>query len=81
VLLTVGNIVNAYDLTLREPPRLVLNQDQSEKTLEEAERVMIIQVLKKAKGNVTVAAQKLGITRDTLRYRMQRHDLKRESYA
>jgi two-component system, NtrC family, response regulator AtoC len=81
VLLTVGTIVNAHDLTLREPPRLVLDQNQSEKTLEEAERVMIIQVLKKAKGNVTVAAQKLGITRDTLRYRMQRHDLKRESYA
>jgi two-component system, NtrC family, response regulator AtoC len=81
VLLTVGDLVMAGDLTLREPPRLVSDQHSGTKTLEDAERAMIIQVLKGAEGNVTVAARTLGVTRDTLRYRMQRHALKRDSFA
>jgi two-component system, NtrC family, response regulator AtoC len=81
VLLTVGDLVMAGDLTLREPPRLVSDQHPGTKTLEDAERAMIIQVLKGAEGNVTVAARTLGVSRDTLRYRMQRHALKRDSFA
>lgn len=81
VLLTVGDVVMVEDITLREPPRLVTGLQQGTRTLEDAERAMIVQVLKGADGNVTVAARTLGVTRDTLRYRMHRHSLKRDSFA
>jgi two-component system response regulator AtoC len=80
VLLTVGDVVMAEDITLREPPRLVSGSQQGSKTLDDAERALITQVLKEAGGNVTVAARALGVTRDTLRYRMLRHALKRNSF-
>ncbi len=47
-------------------------------TLEEAERLMIRQALDDTAGNVSEAARRLGVTRTTLRYRMQKHGLSRE---
>jgi DNA-binding NtrC family response regulator len=43
--------------------------------LEGWERAMIVQALKEADGNQTRAAQRLGISRDTLRYRLKKHGL------
>lgn len=45
-------------------------------TLDEAEKNMLIQALTEAKNNVSEAARILGITRMTMRYRMQKHDIK-----
>ena len=45
-------------------------------SLERAERTLIEAALAKTKGNQTQAAVLLGITRDTLRYRLQKLDLK-----
>jgi two-component system response regulator AtoC len=45
-------------------------------TLEEAERVLIVNALKQSGGNVSEAARLLGITRMTIRYRMEKHGLK-----
>jgi len=47
-----------------------------EMSLEDAERSMLVQALEKTGGNQTRAAKRLGISRDTLRYRMKKFDLK-----
>ena len=45
------------------------------------ERVHLIEALRQTGGNVTRAAARLGISRDTLRYRMVKHGLGREEPA
>jgi DNA-binding NtrC family response regulator len=44
-------------------------------TLDQWERQMVEQALRDTGGNQTRAAQKLGISRDTLRYRMKKHGI------
>ena len=82
VLLTVGDRIEPADLNLREPPRLqgVRVGEATAGTLADAERDLIAQALQRAGGNVTLAAAELGISRDTLRYRMERYQLKRSSF-
>ena len=46
--------------------------------LGDVERDLIVQALETSTGNVTHAARLLGISRDTLRYRMEKHSLSRE---
>ena len=48
-------------------------------TLEEAEKNMLLQALEKADWNQTRAAVLLGISRDTLRYKMKKYYLRRSS--
>ena len=48
-------------------------------TLEEAEKNMLVQALEKADWNQTRAAMLLGISRDTLRYKMKKYYLRRSS--
>jgi transcriptional regulator with PAS, ATPase and Fis domain len=43
--------------------------------LEEVERQLIISALRRADGNKSKAARLLGLTRDTLRYRLDKHQL------
>jgi len=43
-------------------------------TLEDVERDLILRALARSGGNVTLAARALGISRDTLRYRMKKHN-------
>ena len=47
--------------------------------LEEVERQLIRQALARAEGNVTRAAKLLGLSRDTLRYRLEKHHLDAEA--
>ena len=44
-------------------------------TLPEMERLALVNALKAHEGNVTRAARELGISRDTLRYRIEKHGL------
>jgi two-component system, NtrC family, response regulator AtoC len=44
-------------------------------TLDDAERALIGRALAQSKGNVTQAAKNLGISRDTLRYRIEKHGI------
>ncbi len=44
--------------------------------LADAERALIVRALEQTQGNVTQAARALGISRDQLRYRMAKHDLR-----
>jgi DNA-binding protein Fis len=43
--------------------------------LEGVERAIIVRALEKASGNQSAAARLLGISRDTLRYRLQKFGL------
>jgi PAS domain S-box-containing protein len=45
-------------------------------SLEENERLLVISALEKTSGNQTQAARLLSITRDTLRYKMKKYNLK-----
>ncbi len=45
--------------------------------LEEVEKRHIVEALKRAQGNISRAADLLGLTRMALRYRMQKHDIGR----
>jgi len=48
-------------------------------TLERAEREMLSQAMNKTAWNVTQAARLLGVSRDTLRYRLDKHGLTRKN--
>jgi DNA-binding protein Fis len=43
--------------------------------LEDVERDLIEQALERTEGNKSAAARLLGLTRDTLRYRLERYGL------
>jgi DNA-binding NtrC family response regulator len=47
--------------------------------LEEVERDLVVQALERERWNVTRAARLLGLSRDTLRYRIEKHQLKEGS--
>lgn len=83
-LLAARNVIDVADLSLREPPPLPIATDgnrDGRASLPEAERSMIVSTLRRHGGNVTLSARDLGITRDTLRYRMEKFDLHRRDFA
>jgi len=43
--------------------------------LDQVERDLLFEALRRHKGNISAAARELGITRDTIRYRMRKHGL------
>jgi len=44
-------------------------------TLDEMERFMIVRAIEGSSGNVSVAARRLGVSREVLRYRMHKHGI------
>ena len=82
VLLACGSVIGPDDLALTKVRRLDGNgngmvpveilPDKGLK-LEELESVLVSQALEKTGGNVTRAAKLLGISRDTMRYRIDKH--------
>ncbi|MBL8208787.1 MAG: sigma-54-dependent Fis family transcriptional regulator, partial [Blastocatellia bacterium] len=82
VLLTAADVIDAADLMLsaRTPPAAIPSP-ATETTapgsmIDAAERELIIRALNLSAGNVTRAARELGISRDTLRYRIEKHGLR-----
>ena len=59
-----------------EPQPLVEESKPFDVSLEEAEKGLLTRALEKAGGNQTRAAVLLGITRDTLRYKMKKFNLR-----
>jgi PAS domain S-box-containing protein len=51
-------------------------EDKFDVSLEEAEKGLLVKALEKAEGNQTRAAVLLGITRDTLRYKIKKFNLR-----
>ena len=88
VILHQGQTLLAEDLQLNNlatenttqhfiEPSMPLPADANTVTLEDAEAAMIRQALVAAEGNVSQAARQLGITRMTMRYRMQKYGIDR----
>jgi DNA-binding NtrC family response regulator len=82
-LFSAGPAINVEDLSLREPAPLGMSRDRGASALpgvmlNDVERELIVSALCEANGNVTLAARKLGVSRDTLRYRMEKHSLRRD---
>jgi len=50
--------------------------DMQQSALDAAEKTILLQVLAETRNNVSEAARKLGITRMTMRYRMDKHQIK-----
>ncbi|TCT15569.1 DNA-binding NtrC family response regulator [Natranaerovirga pectinivora] len=80
VILSLGETITPEVL-----PREIIGFQQENKRfelpeegidLEEVEKNLILQAVEKAKGNQTEAAKLLGITRQTLIYRMNKYELK-----
>ncbi len=59
-----------------EPKAYLSTKATSEQTtLDSAEKAILLQALAESRNNVSQAARKLGITRMTMRYRMDKHNL------
>ena len=85
VLLTPGPVVAAEALALSQfaafsQPQLISPigdlGDSGISTLDDAERQLIAEALRQAKGNASKAARVLGVTRMALRYRIEKHGLR-----
>ncbi len=88
VLLNSGNVIEPHDLALRAAAPAAVPAPVSAKdgllaidltkgiVLEELERTIIERVLTQTGWNRTRAAQLLGLSRETLRYRIEKHNLK-----
>ena len=80
VLLAAENMIRPDDIVLPDvaPDRAAAAPGGGESLeLVAVERDLIRQALNQCSGNVTQAARQLGISRDTLRYRMGKHGLAR----
>ena len=91
-LMCARDQIDVADLNLRDVPALMERSpaakgpqgsapNSDDGTLAETERAMIIGALRQHNGNVSLAARTLGISRDTLRYRMDKHSLRRDYYT
>ncbi|WP_018410423.1 sigma-54-dependent transcriptional regulator [Methyloversatilis thermotolerans] len=83
VLLCQGRSIGPDDLGLPAPgaTRAVAGDADAalpiaSMTLDEAERWLIERALNKVRGNVSEAARRLGVSRMTLRYRIEKHGLR-----
>lgn len=78
VLLCHNSILTDTDLALPvyRPAEVSLKSDAQQSALDAAEKAILLQALAEARNNVSEAARKLGITRMTMRYRMDKHQIK-----
>jgi len=75
VILTSSSILDVQDLALRGTGEGLIPDRPSSLNLEEMEGALISEALKRTGDNQSRAAKLLGISRDTLRYRMKRHGM------
>ncbi|MEO8133157.1 MAG: sigma-54 dependent transcriptional regulator [Betaproteobacteria bacterium] len=89
VIMTTGDSIGAAELRLTSTIGATLPQVDSPATtsstdrqaaasglnLAEVERELLVRALAQAEGNVTQAARLLGVSRDTVRYRVEKHGL------
>ena len=82
VMLSQGKEIRAAELGLGKPTGLdsptAAADPMAGLTLEQAERQLIQRALDATGGNVSESARRLGVSRMTLRYRMQKHGLRGE---
>ena len=77
VLLCANEHISVHDLALRtNKPELQIDNYQGQLTLDASEKSMLLNALEASHNNVSEAARQLGITRMTMRYRMEKHSIK-----
>jgi DNA-binding NtrC family response regulator len=59
----------------KKPDKLVPHVPDQGLVLEDVEKRLIVEAMERASGNQSKAARLLGISRDTLRYRLKKHDM------
>jgi transcriptional regulator with PAS, ATPase and Fis domain len=74
--LTVENLVLGEEAPTASFSASSVSPSRSGMSLEDTERSMLTEALQKTGGNQTQAARMLGISRDTLRYRIKKFNLK-----
>jgi two-component system response regulator AtoC len=80
VLLQRAPVIRAADLMLPAASGAMPvpgHSDAAPTSLEAVEREHLLRALEACRWNVSQAARKLAISRDTLRYRMERHGLQK----
>jgi DNA-binding NtrC family response regulator len=84
VLWSRGPVIDVEHLALEAPAEPAPREEEPAATaptrpagmdLEQWERTLIEQALRESDGNQTRAAQRLGISRDTLRYRLKKYGM------
>ena len=82
VVMARGDVIEADDLELTEPgssaaptENQVLGAGHKPMNLPQVEHDMLVSALKQCHGNVSQAARMLGVSRDTLRYRIEKYQL------
>ena len=73
VILSDSKTISPADLMLRTPSAKFA--DNSTSTLEEMEKLMIVKAIESQKGNMSVVAQQLGVTRQTLYNKIKKYGL------
>lgn len=77
ILLSSQAQISASDLNLNDSKNKVGNESvkQTQMTLDDAEKSMLLSALESSRNNVSEAARQLGITRMTMRYRMDKYGI------
>ena len=75
VIMTDSNILQPEDFILSTQPGKTMDVELATHNLDEVEKHVIMKVLKQYQGNISQAAQELGITRTSLYRRMEKYDL------
>jgi DNA-binding NtrC family response regulator len=79
VMLARGQVIDVADLGISAGPIAAAaggSDPLNGLTLEEAERLLIQRALHATSGNVSEAARRLGVSRMTMRYRMEKYGMK-----
>lgn len=79
VLLSAEDQIMVSDLVLPNHQQKAIivadNATETQMTLDDAEKAILLNALEQARNNVSQAARQLGITRMTMRYRMDKHGI------
>ncbi|WP_019882208.1 MULTISPECIES: sigma-54 dependent transcriptional regulator [unclassified Methylophilus] len=78
VLMCTQAMISEHDLGLPQMAAVNTNsstQGEAQVTLDDAEKAMLLNALEQSRHNVSKAARLLGITRMTMRYRMDKHGI------
>jgi DNA-binding protein Fis len=60
---------------MKKPDKLVPQVSEQGLVLQDVEKKLITEAMERASGNQSKAARLLGISRDTLRYRLKKHNM------
>ncbi|MEN8120009.1 MAG: sigma-54 dependent transcriptional regulator [Bacteroidota bacterium] len=75
VIMADTNVLQPFDFHLSSGSGKVDEVELENYNLEEVEKIIILKVLKKHRGNISNAAKELGLTRTSLYRRMEKYDL------